>query len=36
MENKGSRPYSKVEEMGWMFAGLSSVFVIAVCVQQLV
>jgi len=22
--------------MGWMFAGLSSVFVIAVCVQQLV
>jgi hypothetical protein len=33
---KSTRPNSKLEEMGWMFAGLSSVFVIAVCVQQLV
>jgi hypothetical protein len=33
---KNSRANSKLEEMGWMFAGLSSVFVIAVCVQQLV
>ena len=25
---KSNRPNSKLEEMGWMFAGLSSVFVI--------
>lgn len=33
---KSSRPNSKLEEMGWLVASLSSVFVIAVCVQQLV
>jgi len=31
-----NRPYSKLEEMGWMFAGLSSIFVVAFCVQQLI
>lgn len=30
-----TRPTSKLEEMGWMFAGLSSVFVVGVCLQQL-
>jgi len=35
MEKKNNQQYSKIEEMGWMFAGLSSVFVVAVCVQQL-
>jgi hypothetical protein len=32
---KNTRANSRLEEMGWMFAGLSSVFVVAVCVQQL-
>lgn len=31
-----SSKISKIEEMGWVFASLSSVFVIAFCVQQLV
>ena len=38
MEKNHQRPsnISRVEEMGWVFASLSSVFVIAFCVQQLV
>jgi hypothetical protein len=36
MQEKVSRASSKLEEMCWAVASVSSVFVIAVCVQQLV